>query len=158
MKLMHIIFAASALVFAVSCNKSAQATDETGNSEKEKQETVSFSKQPRTAQGVVELTDDKILRPNKTFEKVTIIDFNATWCVPCKKLSPVFGSVASETPKADFVSVDIDKCLETAKAFNVQSVPVIIILGKDGKQKARYEGTAELLPAENFAKIVKENI
>ena len=36
MKLMHIIFAASALVFAVSCNKSAQATDEAGNSEKEK--------------------------------------------------------------------------------------------------------------------------
>ena len=161
MKLKSLIFAAMAAVLAVSCSKGAQTSGDNTKADAPKEEvneSVSFAKQSRNSQQVIELSDDNLLRSNKEYEKVTFVDFNASGCVPCKKFAPVFESTAAETPKADFVSVDIDNCPETAKAFNITGVPTVVILGKDGKVKARYEGTNEILPAENFVKIVGENL
>ncbi len=108
--------------------------------------------------GVVELTDDNVLRPDTKVDKLTIVDFNATWCGPCKMLAPVFESAAeSYGDKVDFLSVDIDKCAATRDAFGVEAVPTVVIMRPDGKTE-RYVGTQQLLPADNFMKIIKDNL
>ncbi len=107
---------------------------------------------------VVELTDDNVLRPDTKVDKLTIVDFNATWCGPCKMLAPVFESAAeSYGDKVDFLSVDIDKCAATRDAFGVEAVPTVVIMRPDGKTE-RYVGTQQLLPADNFMKIIKDNL
>ncbi len=80
------------------------------------------------------LKDDSLLRPDKKVERVTVIDFNATWCQPCRLLAPSFDAVADELHgKADFYSVDVDVNRFTAQAFNVGSIPNITILTPEGK-------------------------
>ena len=66
---------------------------------------------------------------NLTADLPVVIDFNATWCGPCKRFAPTF-EAASETykDKAQFVSVDIDKNPELAAQFGVESIPTIIVV------------------------------
>lgn len=73
-------------------------------------------------------------------DKITAIDFFATWCGPCKMLGPVFSSIADEM-KADvnFVKVDIDKFNEIASMYGVQSVPTIVYT-KAGTELTRTVG------------------
>ena len=72
--------------------------------------------------------------------KVTLVDFFATWCGPCKMLGPVLEQVADEVKdKVNIVKLDIDESLETAKQFGVMSVPTMVIF-KDGKEVDRIVG------------------
>ena len=72
--------------------------------------------------------------------KVVLVDFYATWCGPCKMLSPILEDVATELPEnAVIAKLDIDESLDTAKDYNVMSVPTMIIF-KDGKEVERLIG------------------
>lgn len=85
---------------------------------------------------VVELTDDALYRPGKPVEKTTLIDFNATWCGPCKAFRPTFDKYAEEyAGKYDFVSLDVDVCPETANAFGITQIPHIVVISPDGSSK-----------------------
>lgn len=64
--------------------------------------------------------------------KVVVVDFFATWCGPCKMLTPVFESLSQEMPNAEFVKVDIDQSLELAQKFGISTVPTMMIF-KNGK-------------------------
>ncbi len=61
-----------------------------------------------------------------------LIDFFATWCGPCKMLSPRIDEVAEEVTNVKFGKVDIDDEVEIALRFKVQSVPTLILF-KDGE-------------------------
>ncbi len=81
---------------------------------------------------------------NDTFEdaikeNVVLVDFFATWCGPCKMLSPVLEQVAQEVSDVSIAKLDIDESLEVAKQFGVMSVPTMIIF-KDGKEVDRIVG------------------
>ncbi len=65
---------------------------------------------------------------NEVQEGIVIVDFYATWCGPCKMLSPVLEEV-SDTFKV--IKVDVDKHEDLAKEFGIMSVPTIMIY-KDG--------------------------
>ena len=72
--------------------------------------------------------------------KVTLVDFFATWCGPCKMLGPVLEQVADEVKdKANIVKLDIDGSMDLAKQFGVMSVPTMVIF-KDGKEVDRIVG------------------
>lgn len=66
-------------------------------------------------------------------QKVTVIDFNATWCGPCRQFAPIFHSVAEKMgDKVDFYSVDVDKYPELAQYYRVQAIPTIVVLRPEG--------------------------
>ena len=66
-------------------------------------------------------------------EKVVIADFFATWCGPCRMLSPIIEQLSEEfSEKVRVIKIDIDKENELANMYNIQSVPTVIIF-KDGE-------------------------
>ncbi|MDE6160201.1 MAG: thioredoxin family protein [Muribaculaceae bacterium] len=153
---------------AASCAKTQQAADAAGDAVREGAEATARAGEESVAViedavselkgGVVNLADDQAFRPDTKVDKLTVLDFNATWCGPCKMLAPVFEAAADKfSGKVTFVSVDIDKCTSTATAFDVQAVPTVVILKPDGTS-LRYVGTQDLLPAETFDKLVQDNL
>jgi thioredoxin 1 len=60
---------------------------------------------------------------------VAVVDFSATWCGPCQMLAPVLEGVStSMSGRVEFFAVDIDESPELAEAYNVQSVPCLILM------------------------------
>ena len=107
---------------------------------------------------VVVLNNDNVYRPGKKVKKLTIIDFNAVWCGPCKQFAPVFDKAAKKFgDKVDFISLDIDKLPETTKAFGVSAVPTVLFISPKGTVKT-YVGTGDLLPYEKFEALVKASM
>jgi thiol-disulfide isomerase/thioredoxin len=72
-----------------------------------------------------------------------VIDFSAEWCGPCKALAPLFAAAKKELGKnVDFVSIDIDEeaNAELVAKYQVEAVPTIIYLDKNGKLLDRQDG------------------
>ncbi|KAF9023573.1 thioredoxin [Hymenopellis radicata] len=67
--------------------------------------------------------------------KVVVIDFWATWCGPCRVISPIFAQLADQTEFADieFYKVDVDEQEEIAEEVQVRAMPTFIVF-KDGKK------------------------
>ncbi len=69
-------------------------------------------------------------------DKPAIIDFFATWCGPCKALSPILEEVAEKYEgKVDVYKVDVDEQEELAELFNIRSVPTLLFIPMEGKPK-----------------------
>lgn len=85
-------------------------------------------------------------------DKPVVCDFFATWCMPCKMLSPVMEEVAeNHKDDAKFVKVDIDKNAELAIRYGINSIPLVAVFQK-GEQKATSLGYMNKDEAEEFVK------
>lgn len=78
----------------------------------------------RTPREVEESEFDALLRP----ERLTVVDFSATWCGPCRMLEPILGELAAEMPAVDFFKVDADRSQQLAIRYGVQAVPTLLLL------------------------------
>lgn len=80
---------------------------------------------------------------------VTVVDFFATWCMPCKMLSPIIEELARDNDgKAVVGKVDIDLSESLAVRFSVESVPTVIIF-KDGAEVERIIGFSQKAKLQN---------
>lgn len=71
---------------------------------------------------------------------VTLVDFHANWCGPCRMLAPVLEEVAKEVKgKGNIGKVDIDTAQKVASQFQITSVPTMILF-KNGKEVNRLIG------------------
>ena len=71
---------------------------------------------------------------------VTLVDFFAAWCGPCRSLAPIIEEVAQHFQnKAVVAKIDIDTEQKTAAEYQVTSVPTMILF-KDGKEVDRLTG------------------
>ena len=78
---------------------------------------------------------------------LVLVDFFATWCGPCKMLSPVLEEVAEENPQLSVLKIDVDEASELAARFGIQAIPTLILF-KDGNKvavKMGYQNKNQLL-------------
>ncbi|XP_031625960.1 thioredoxin-2-like [Contarinia nasturtii] len=77
---------------------------------------------------------------NNAGDKVVVVDFFATWCGPCKVISPVLEKFAQQYASNIVVlKVDVDECEELAMRFDVSSMPTFVFM-KDGKKVDSFSG------------------
>ena len=140
MKLLHLI-APVVLATLAGCVAKTTPTGNEDTSPVDPKEQATSIEAVDTAKGIVDLANDSALRPGMTVDQLTFIDFNATWCGPCKLIAPSFHALANDyIGRVKFYSVDIDRCPETAKAFGVEAIPTFVLIRPDGKTE-RFVGT-----------------
>jgi thioredoxin 1 len=102
---------------------------------------------------ITQLTDNNF--QSETSQGIVVIDFFATWCVPCKMMSPLVDEVAKELPVGYKVcKLDVDQAQNSAAQFHIESIPTILIL-KDGKEVNRQLGATDKMSLKNFILQVK---
>lgn len=70
-------------------------------------------------------------------DKPCIIDFYATWCGPCRMISPYLDDLAKEYKDQIYIyKIDVDKEKELAGYFGASSIPLLIFVPKDGQPQA----------------------
>ncbi len=72
-------------------------------------------------------------------EGITLVDFYATWCGPCRMLHPVLEKLASTRSEIDYKQIDVDKAPNISKEYGVMSIPTLILF-KDGKEISKNVG------------------
>ena len=66
-------------------------------------------------------------------EGTVLVDFFATWCGPCKMLSPVLEEVANENPNLTILKIDVDEVGELAARYGIQAIPTLMLF-KNGQR------------------------
>ena len=88
-------------------------------------------------------------------ETITLVDFSAEWCGPCKALAPILKEVKQELgEQIKVIKIDVDKNPVIAQNLQISGVPTIIIY-KNGIQKFRQSG---VIPASQLIQILKQYI
>lgn len=84
-------------------------------------------------------------------DKLLVVDFFATWCGPCKKLSPTLDEVSEEFgEQVNIVKIDVDESEDLAMDYGIRSVPTVLFF-KNGQQVDKFVGA--LPKSEIVAKI-----
>lgn len=114
---------------------------------------------PANGDTVIELDDAAKLAPGVKVSRLTVIDFNAVWCGPCRELAPVLEVMAKKyAGKVDFYSIDVDRFGQLFVDYNVgDAIPAVVFLMPDGTT-TNYVGTGDLLPAEKFEAIIESKL
>ena len=81
-----------------------------------------------------------------------VIDFNATWCGPCRMLGPVLEEIAEEDPELVVLKVDTDNFNDLAYEYHVSSIPALFYL-KNGKVVNQ---TVGYMPKPQLVKVIKD--
>ena len=82
---------------------------------------------------VVAVTDASFETEVEKNEGLTIVDFWATWCGPCRMIAPILDQLATEYEgKVKVTKLDVDANIKTATRFNVRSIPMLLFF-KGGK-------------------------
>ncbi len=91
---------------------------------------------------IVDAGDDDFAEIAERATQPVIVDLWATWCGPCRMVSPVLEQLATELAgRVKLVKVDVDKAPALSRRFAVQAVPTLLVL-EGGRTVARQAGAA----------------
>ena len=88
---------------------------------------------------LIKLTSDNFQTEVMQSEQPVLIDFWASWCGPCKMLSPVIEEIAEEVTDFKVASCNVDDEMDLASEFGVQSIPTLVVI-KNGEEADRSVG------------------
>jgi len=66
-------------------------------------------------------------------KKVTVVDFYATWCGPCKQIAPFVQKLSNDFPENNFIKVDVDELSDIAAEFGVRAMPTFMLFHNGNK-------------------------
>ena len=83
----------------------------------------------------------------KALEKPILIDFFASWCGPCRMVSPIIDEIADERDDVAVLKVNVDDEPELAGAYGVYSIPTLVFLknGEVVSKSSGYKPKAQIL-------------
>lgn len=82
---------------------------------------------------------------------VVLVDFWASWCGPCKMLSPVVDEVAEELEGVKVGKINVDEQPELASQYRIMTIPTLVVL-KNGEEVTRSSG---VISKEDIKELVK---
>lgn len=93
------------------------------------------------------ITKDNFEQEVLKSDKKVLVDFWASWCGPCRMLSPIIDEIAKETDKVKVGKVNVDEESDLATQFAVMSIPTLILFenGKPIKQNVGVQSKTAIL-------------
>lgn len=85
-------------------------------------------REERTFPDIVALTKENFNEEAYEESAIVVVDFWAQWCGPCRMLAPIFEDLHTEYPHLKFCRVNVDEQPELAQAFNIESIPTVVVL------------------------------
>jgi len=85
---------------------------------------------------------------------VTVVDFFANWCGPCRKMGPVLEEVEAELTNVKFAKINTDDNIEMAKKYQVSGLPTLMVF-KNGEPVERIVG---LMPKSSIITNIEKHI
>ena len=87
-------------------------------------------------------------------ENVTVVDFFANWCGPCRKMAPLLEEVETELTNVKFAKINTDENIEMAKKYQVSGLPTLMVF-KNGEAVERIVG---LMPKSSIITNIEKHI
>jgi len=81
---------------------------------------------------VTVITKDNFNNEVMNSEKPVLIDFWASWCGPCRMVSPIVDEIADEVSSVKVVKINVDEQPELAQKYDIMSIPTLMVM-KNGK-------------------------
>lgn len=81
---------------------------------------------------VVTITKDNFNQEVIRSDKTVLLDFWASWCGPCRMVSPIVDQIAEEHPEIKVGKINVDEQPELAGLYRISSIPTLVVV-KDGK-------------------------
>ena len=85
------------------------------------------------------LTDDNFKSTIESSKGKVLVDCFATWCGPCKMLSPILDELAKEVKEVTFYKLDVDENPNTSEEYQIMTIPTILIF-EDGRLISQTSG------------------
>ena len=81
---------------------------------------------------VITITKDNVKSEVLESDKPVLLDFWATWCGPCRMVSPIVDEISEERRDIKVGKINVDEQMELAQQFRIVSIPTLVVM-KDGQ-------------------------
>lgn len=88
---------------------------------------------------VISITRENFQKEVVESKQPVLLDFWASWCGPCRMVSPMIDEIAGEMPEVKVGKINVDEQRELAAAFHVMSIPTLVVM-KNGEVTAQTVG------------------